>query len=176
MKISWRWVVLFLGVVILCLAMAGVLRFAQTRKRGSAEVTINGKTVSINYGHPRLKGRNVFALAETGDVWRLGMNQATEITSSGDLVVGGKELKAGKYSLWARKTDADSWVLAFHPKTGIWGEPAMTHGFVAETPLKTEPASDSAELLLISLAEVNGQPQITIHWGKASLVGSFGVK
>ena len=176
MKVSLRWVVLFLGVVILCLGMVGVLRFAQTRKRGSAELTINGKNISINYGHPRLKGRNVLAMAEAGDVWRLGMNQATEITSAGDLVVSGKELKAGKYSLWAKKTDEDSWILAFHPKTGIWGEPSMTHGFVAETPLKTVPTSDSAEQLLISLADVNDQAQITIHWGKTSLIGSFGVK
>jgi len=109
-------------------------------------------------------------------VWRLGMNQATEITSSGDLSVGGTELKAGKYTLWVRKTGEDTWTLAFHPKTGIWGAPAQTEGFVAETPLKLEKAADSAETLVIALADSKGDAHIKIHWGTALLTGSFGVK
>jgi len=171
MKISMRKIVPFLAIFSLAVPL-----WAQPSNRGTAEVTISGKTVSINYGRPSVKGRDVLAMASVGEVWRLGMNQATEITSTGDLVVGSKELKAGKYSLWVRKTGPDSWVLAFHPKTGIWGKPAMTEGFVAETPLKSENVSDDAEQLVISLTDVKNQAQILIHWGKTQLVGSFGVK
>jgi predicted DNA-binding WGR domain protein len=171
MKISLRKMIPFLA--IFCLAMP---LWAQSSNRGTAEVTINGKKISINYGRPSLKGRDLLTWAKVGDVWRLGMNQATEITSTGDLVVGGKELKAGKYSLWAKKTGLDSWELAFHPKTGMWGMPAMKEGFVAETPLKSEKVSAEVEQLVISLAEVNNQAQITIQWGKVELVGSFEVK
>ncbi|HKV41822.1 MAG TPA: DUF2911 domain-containing protein, partial [Blastocatellia bacterium] len=70
--------------------------------RGKAEASVNGKSISIDYGRPSLKGRDILSLAPVGTIWRVGMNQATEITSSGELKVGDKELKAGKYSLWVK--------------------------------------------------------------------------
>ena len=144
--------------------------------RGKAEASVNGKSISIDYGRPSLKGRDILSLAPVGTIWRVGMNQATEITSSGELKVGDKELKAGKYSLWVKKEGADSWTLLFHPKTGIWGAPALTEGFVAETPLKMEKASDSAEQLTISLKGEGDDAQIRIQWGTAALEGKFEVK
>jgi hypothetical protein len=104
------------------------------------------------------------------------MNQATEITTDADLVVGGKELKAGKYSLWVRRTGDDAWTLAFHPKTGVWGAPPLKEGYAAELPLKLEKAADSLELLTISLADANGDGEVKIHWGTALMSGKFGVK
>ena len=138
-----------LCLVAFCLAVPA---FAQAG-REKATATIKGKTITITYGSPSWGGQDRLAAATTGTVWRLGMNQATEIESTGDLVVGGKTLPAGKYSLWAKKTGDNTWVLAFHPKTGIWGAPAMKEGFVAETPLKMETGAEHAEKLVISLAD-----------------------
>jgi hypothetical protein len=164
---------------VLALALSACAGLAQNgaAARGNATATVGGKQVSISYGRPSLNGRDLLAQAKTGMVWRVGMNQATEITSAGQLVVGDKTLDAGKYSLWVRKTGDDTWTLAFHPKTGVWGKPEMTEGYVAEMPLKLEKASDSADLLDISLADKGkGNAQITIHWGTAVLTGTFGVK
>lgn len=144
--------------------------------RGKAEATINGKAIAIDYGRPSLKGRDIFSMVQPGMVWRLGMNMSTSIETAGDLVIAGKELKAGKYSLWAKKTGADSWTLAFHPKTGVWGAPPLMDGFIAELPLKTEKVADSAEQLTITLAGNKGKAGIKIHWGTAALTGSFDVK
>ena len=144
--------------------------------RADAETTIKDKKISINYGRPALKGRDVLAQAPVGTVWRVGMNAATEITTAADLTVGGKELKAGKYSLWVRRTGEDAWTLAFHPKTGVWGAPPLKEGYVAELPLKLEKASDSMEMLTISLADAKGEGEVKIHWGTALMSGKFGVK
>lgn len=157
---------------VLCLAVVAV---AQSN-RGTTEVTIKGKKISIDYGRPSLKGRDVFSMIPPGMVWRLGMNQATQISTDGDLMVAGTEVKAGKYTLWAKKTGADSWVLAFHPKTGVWGDPALKEGFIAELPLKMEKATDSAEQMTIALADVKGKANIKVHWGTATLSGWFDVK
>jgi len=159
-----------LMIVALCVAAC-----AQGPNRGATDVTINGKTVSIDYGRPSLKGRDMLGQATPGTVWRLGMNKATEITSTGDLAVGGTTLKAGKYSLWTKKTD-DAWLLEFHPKIGIWGKPALTEGFVAQLPLKQSVTSNSIEQLTITLSNDRGSAQIKIEWGTAVLTGSFGVK
>jgi hypothetical protein len=144
--------------------------------RGTAEVTINGKKVTIDYGRPSLRGRDMLSEAKVGQVWRLGMNQATQIESTGSLVIAGKTLAAGKYTLWAKKTSDNSWTLAFHPKTGIWGQPEMTEGFVAELPLKLTKAPTSVEEFTITLADNKGNANIKIMWGTAVLTGSFKVQ
>lgn len=164
---------LFPLLLLLCCACASQ---AQNAARGNAEATIKDKKISVSYGRPSLKGRDVLAQAPVGTVWRVGMNQATEITTAGDLVVGGTELKAGKYSLWVRRTGPEAWTLAFHPKTGVWGAPPLKEGYAAELPLKLEKAADSAEQLVISLADNKGEGEIKIHWGTALLRGTFGVK
>ncbi|HYP28406.1 MAG TPA: DUF2911 domain-containing protein [Blastocatellia bacterium] len=159
-------------MLVLCLAATA---FAQGGNRGTAEATINGKKVSINYGRPELKGRDLLKLAPAGMVWRVGMNQATEIETAGDLKVGDTTLKAGKYSLWVKKVDDSNWVLAFHPKTGVWGAPALKEGYVAELPLKLQTASDSADVLTIGLNGQGNTGTVNIHWGTSLLTGSFSV-
>ena len=160
-------------IMLLCLA-ASVM--AQDPNRGTAEATIHGKKVTIDYGRPNWGGTDRLAQAPVGMVWRLGMNKPTVIESAGDLVVAGKELKAGKYSLWAKRTGEDSWILAFHPEVPPWGVPVKTTGFAAELPLKSGKATDTAEQLTISLADSKGKGMVKIHWGTALLMGTFDVK
>jgi hypothetical protein len=164
------------SILIPTLLLLACPAFALQANRGSAEATVKGKKVSISYGRPSLKGRDILSMITVGRVWRLGSNAATEITSAGDLSINGKTLAAGKYSLWLKKTGDDSWGLEFHPKTGVWGMPEQTEGFVAELPLKAGKASDSAEQLTITLTADGGNADLDIHWGTADLTGSFGVK
>ena len=163
---------LLLTLVTLTLS---ITLYAQGGSRGTAEATVNSRKITINYGKPALRGRDMFAMAQVGTVWRVGMNEATEISSTGDLMVGGKQLKAGKYSLWVRKTGANQWSLAFHPTVGIWGQPELKQGYVAEMPLAFAPAPRSAEQLVITLAPRENQAEILIHWGASTLKGLIGV-
>ncbi|HMG35362.1 MAG TPA: DUF2911 domain-containing protein [Blastocatellia bacterium] len=143
--------------------------------RGTASATVKGAAIKIDYGRPSLKGRDMLSQLSDGQVWRLGMNQATQIDSSKDLVVAGKPVAAGKYTLWLKKSGG-AWLLCFHPKTGVWGAPPLTEGFIAELPLKSEKVSDSTEQLNIALADSKGKAAIKIQWGKDVLSGAFDVK
>ena len=163
---------------ILCLLVLAVAIPACASMQGgrqTSEATIKGKKISINYGSPSLKGRDVFSLAPVGMVWRLGMNQPTTLETTGTLTVAGKTLQPGKYSLWAKKTGNDSWVLAFHPTVPGWGAPELKEGYAAELPLKSEKVGDSAEQLQINVAEAGGKAGVKIHWGTAVLSGAFDV-
>jgi len=165
---------LVLCAALLCTLVA--VAVAQSNAaRGKAEVTIKGKQISIDYGRPPLGGHSVSEVP-VGGVWRLGMNGATHIETTGDLLVAGKRVPAGKYTLWAKKTGANSWTLAFHPKTGVWGQPELKDGYIAELPLKTAKVANSADQLTITLANNKGKAAILIHWGTDTLAGSFGVK
>jgi hypothetical protein len=83
--------------------------------------------VKVTYSSPRMQDpktgekRVVFGkLVPYGEVWRLGANAATELTTTGDLEVAGKKLAAGTYAVFAIP-QADKWTLIFNKDLGEWG-------------------------------------------------------
>ncbi len=87
-----------------------------------------GKTITTNYSSPRLKGRKIIGEQDPyGKVWRNGANEATTFVTTADLVVGGKSVPAGKYTLFVLP-NPDKWTLIINKKTEnngkpIWGIP-----------------------------------------------------
>jgi Protein of unknown function (DUF2911) len=81
----------------------------------------DGKTVTVEYSSPRAKGRKVFGdLVPYGQVWRAGANEATTFVAAEDLKVGGKDVPAGNYTIFAIP-DQNKWTLVISKKTGEWG-------------------------------------------------------
>ncbi|HVX26225.1 MAG TPA: DUF2911 domain-containing protein [Parafilimonas sp.] len=87
----------------------------------TATGTVNGATITIDYSSPAVKGRKIWGgLVPYDKVWRAGANEATLFTTSKDIMVEGKKLPAGKYSLYAIPGEKE-WVIIFNSKTGQWG-------------------------------------------------------
>jgi len=82
-----------------------------------------GKTISIDYSSPRMKGRKIYGgLVPYGQVWRNGANEATTFVTNTDLTVGGTKVPAGSYTIFTIP-NADKWTLIISKKTGEWGIP-----------------------------------------------------
>ena len=82
-----------------------------------------GKTIKTDYSSPRMRGRKIYGdLVPFGEVWRTGANEATTFVPSADVVVGGKTVPAGSYTIFTVPT-ADKWTLIVNKKTGEWGIP-----------------------------------------------------
>ncbi len=82
-----------------------------------------GKTIKTDYSSPRMKGRKIYGdLVPFGEVWRTGANEATTFVVSSDVVVGGKTVPAGNYTIFTVPT-TDKWTLIINKKTGEWGIP-----------------------------------------------------
>ena len=84
----------------------------------SAKVTqmVGLTEVTLEYSRPSMKGRTIFAadgLVPFGSVWRTGANQATKITFSDDVTLGGSELPAGSYAILS-KPGSSSWDIHFY--------------------------------------------------------------
>lgn len=92
----------------------------------SPRVTAEGKNVSVAYGQPSKRGRVIFgadgsqSLEKYGKVWRIGANNATEITFKKDGTFAGKPVKAGTYTLFAIPTEKE-WTLILNGQLGQWG-------------------------------------------------------
>ena len=87
----------------------------------TASGVIGGKTITINYGSPAVKGREVWgALVPYGQVWRAGANEATTIEFSKDVSIEGKALPAGKYGFFTIP-NANEWTIIFNKVPNQWG-------------------------------------------------------
>ena len=91
-------------------------RASVTQRLGNTEVT-------IAYGRPNARGRKLFGgVVPWGEVWCPGADQATAISLSKDLLVGGQRLAAGKYSVWAIPDTAE-WTLIFSRAANVFHIP-----------------------------------------------------
>src|SRR5437588_134332 len=77
--------------VIVVAALAGTACLAQGSPRGTAKLDLGGKTASVEYGRPSLKGRTMQQLLgrlKVGGFWRLGADDSTTFSTDADLAFG----------------------------------------------------------------------------------------
>ncbi|WP_316778533.1 DUF2911 domain-containing protein [Pedobacter antarcticus] len=77
--------------------------------------------IKIVYSRPSAKGRKVFgSLQPFGKVWRIGANESTEIRFFKNVVLGGKKIAAGTYTLFAIP-EKEKWEMILNQQTDTWG-------------------------------------------------------
>jgi hypothetical protein len=90
-------------------------------KRASPHDTVMSGNVSVTYGRPYKKGREIFgSLVPYDQVWRTGADEATQITFKKDGNFGGKPVKAGTYALFTIPGKTE-WTIILNGKLGQWG-------------------------------------------------------
>ena len=80
----------------------------------------SNKIIKVTYSRPQLKGRGLEKLAPLGKKWRVGANEATEITFYKDVNFGGKDIKAGTYTMYAIPGEKE-WTIALSNQLNVWG-------------------------------------------------------
>ncbi|SDI15792.1 DUF2911 domain-containing protein [Winogradskyella thalassocola] len=77
--------------------------------------------IRVTYSRPAKKGREVFGkLLKFGKAWRVGANESTEILFVNDVTFGGKDIKAGRYSIIIIPTE-NEWTLKLNTELDGWG-------------------------------------------------------
>lgn len=77
--------------------------------------------IRVTYSRPAKKGREIFgSLLKFGEAWRVGANESTEILFVNDVIFGGKEIKAGRYSIIIIPTEKE-WTLKLNTELDGWG-------------------------------------------------------
>ncbi|MEM1245476.1 MAG: DUF2911 domain-containing protein [Acidobacteriota bacterium] len=90
-------------------------------KNGLAEGQIGDVEVAVTYGRPRVKGRKIFGgLVPYGRIWRAGADEATTITFSSDVTIGGETVPGGTYSLFYLP-EQNGWTAVLNGQLGQWG-------------------------------------------------------
>ncbi len=85
------------------------------------EMDMGDLKVKVQYSSPSVKGREIFGkLVSYDKVWRTGANEATIFEINNPIAVEGKNLGAGKYSLFTIPGE-DKWVIVFNSVSDQWG-------------------------------------------------------
>jgi Protein of unknown function (DUF2911) len=108
-------------LTLFAILLAGTVSYAQPSHPKSPHDTVKTKDITITYGRPYKKGREIFGKLEPyGKVYRCGADEATQITFAKDVTFGGKPVKAGTYTFCAIP-NATSWTVILNSKLGQWG-------------------------------------------------------
>ena len=120
---------------VFALVMAGTLpgeapaQIVQS-ERGTVSQTIDGTTISIDYGRPRMKGRGTMLddVVDLGDHrWTPGADWASTLSSNRPFQLNGHRVPAGVWSLWI-DLEPDVWTMIRDPTDSIYHtEPPEDH-------------------------------------------------
>ena len=156
-----------IALAALAVVVAGPA-FAQGNPRGEAKATVAGKAVSVEYGRPSLKGRDMLGQAQVGQAWRMGADTATSLKTEADLAFGSVTVPKGEYILTATKVAADQWHLNVLSKTD--------RSKVADIPLAPAKADPSAEMFTVDLKGEKDKGEFQMQWGTIALKADFTAK
>ncbi len=169
-----------IGIGILAVVLVGLLTYVNNRNRtlspsGSSALSNSSLSVSITYSRPSVRERLIFgtedegALQPYGIYWRLGANEATEITFNQDVIFAGEAISKGTYTLYAIP-DENAFVIGVNSSLDRWGysEPDYAEDVVRVTiPVEK---SGHTEQFTMDLENSTAGIDLLILWSDVKLI------
>lgn len=182
MRILQRSLVAF--IFVSCL-MAQQNKAQRPSPPGTAELTLDGKTITVDYSRPKIadpktgQPRTIMGgLVPYGEVWRAGANEATTLKTEGDLTVSGTRVPAGTYTLFTIP-EPDKWTLIISKKTGEWGTPypGESDDF-ARVPMSVQHLDHVVDPFTITLLPKSGSKaaQLCLAWERTQACADIAAK
>ena len=160
--------------VLLLVAALGPLHAEEKRvsPHETVSATIDGATIKIVYGRPYTKDpksgarRKIWGgVVPFGQVWRMGADEATMLTTDRDLELGGTKIPAGSYTLFMQPEENGSAKLIVNKQTGQWGTKHDAGEDFAKIDLKKGALDSPVSQFTISLNKAaGGGGMLTLKW------------
>lgn len=170
------------GIVVLTMAVAIGAAIsnaeAQQRPRPSPPATAeckftDGKTITVDYSSPRMRERKIYGgLVPFGQVWRTGANEATKLVTTADLVIAGKAIPAGNYTLYTLP-EAGKWTLIINKQTGQWGTVYSQEQDLLRAEMKVSKPAAAVENFTIALMAADNACTMNIEWESTRASAAF---
>jgi hypothetical protein len=162
-----------MGLLIAASATLIAQHNPQASPAATETATIGGKTITIAYSSPGVKGRAGHIFTADGlishdphfPVWRAGANAATKLHTDADLDIAGLKVPKGDYTLFVDLSDPANWVLIVNKQTGQWGlsyDKAQDLGRVKFTMAKPTALVENLKYTLTDLG--GGKGTLTLAW------------
>jgi hypothetical protein len=145
--------------------------YAQPSPKDEASVVVGGKTISVKYSAPSVRGRKIF-----GDdglisndpqypVWRAGANEATALHTDADLTIGTVKVPAGDYTIFVSVKDPNAWELIVSKDTKEWGLAYKDNLDLGRVKMTMSKPAGLVERLKYDLTSSGaGKAKLTLSW------------
>lgn len=168
---------IYIGLGIAIIVVIGIVGYIALTTRShsptkTTEFSDEGLAIKVVYCQPYKKGRVIFGeekdgvLLPYGKYWRLGANEATEITFSKNINFAGKPINAGTYRMYA-VPGASSWEVSLNSELGKWGAIAPDYSLdvlKVEVPVSTAPSE--TEQFTINFTRGGSGATMDFMWDK----------
>lgn len=166
-------------------------KWVKTEKTNNYE---GGKWIDITYGRPRLRYRaNIFgsgadygkAILAGAPIWRAGANVSTRIKTATALMIGGKHVMPGEYSIFIEAKEGNwtfvlsSWAAQAKfdkaDKTALWGAYGYTPDKdVVRAPMTLSTLPNTVEELTWNFVDMTDKGgKLAIMWDKTMATVAF---
>jgi Protein of unknown function (DUF2911) len=134
-------------------------------QHGTVSQRIADTTITVEYNRPVARGRELFGkLVPYGRIWCPCADEATTVDVSTGVTVEGKELPAGRYSLWT-EPEPERWTVIFNKNANAW-HTRYPEGHDALRIQVTPRAGSHMETMAFYFPVVDGKKaELALHWG-----------
>lgn len=169
-------------LALLLIAGFGMAQRQQPSPPAETSVSIDGKTISIKYSAPSLRGRTAFgpngiiSHDPQYPVWRAGANSATALKTDAELKIGSLTVPPGNYTLFV-DTAASPWALIINKQTGQWGLSYDKGQDLGRVPMDVTKPAAKVETYKMTLTGTGGNKgRLTLAWDETEASVDFTAK
>jgi len=127
--------------------------------------------IEIEYGRPVARGRELWGkLVPWDSIWHPGADSASRMSFDHDIIVEGKTLKAGEYTLWLIPRDGKPWTVIFSRAAHVFHKPYPGAGDdVLRVDVNPETASHVESMTIDFPAVLRDEATLRIQWGTTAV-------
>jgi hypothetical protein len=165
-----------LGAALLADPAGAALKTPRVSPNATLTQTVGVTDVTLTYSRPGVKGRPIWgSLVPYRTTWRTGANEATTISFTDDVTVGGQPVPAGRYALFTIPGQ-DEWVVVISRQKELWGAFAYdSTQDVLRVRVKPEPA-EFTEWMDFEFDSLTAKSaRLSMRWEKLRVAVNIGV-
>jgi hypothetical protein len=140
-------------------------------QRARVEQDVALTAINVVYGRPVARGRALFgALVPWDSIWHPGADSATLISFNHDVVVEGKPVKAGEYSVWLIPRSHQPWTFILNRAAHTFHKPYPGEKQDAlRVNVTPETVSHMETLGIYFPSVIRDEAIMRIHWGETGV-------
>jgi Protein of unknown function (DUF2911) len=136
--------------------------------------TIAKLKARVIYSRPHKNGRTIFGEAEDnlckyGKPWRLGANEATEITFFTDVIIDNKKINKGAYVIYCIPFK-DKWEIKLNTNLFTWGLHIDATKDIFSTTIKTTTQEPAIENFTMVFEEIKNGANLIMAWDNVKAI------
>jgi hypothetical protein len=139
-------------------------------QRARVEQTVAFTDISIAYGRPVARGRVLFGdsgLVKYGAIWHPGADSATLVRFTRDVLLEGREVKAGEYSVWLLPRASGPWTFILNRAAHVFHQPYPGESSEAiRVDVTPEVGAHMETLAFYFPVVLRDEAVLRVHWGE----------